>query len=60
MEWPYDHPRRGEMPPDRTALTLNEYTIRKPPYGKGDPRTADAARLLDLALRTSARRTANR
>jgi choline dehydrogenase-like flavoprotein len=37
MEWPYDHPRRGAMPPDSTALTLNEYTIRKPPYGKGDP-----------------------
>ena len=37
MEWPYDHPRRGEMPYDRHALTLNEYTIRQPPYA---PRTA--------------------
>ncbi len=35
MEWPYNHPRRGEMPPDDHALTLNEYTIRKPPYAKG-------------------------
>jgi choline dehydrogenase-like flavoprotein len=35
MEWPYDHPRRGEMPPNDHALTLNEYTIRKPPYAKG-------------------------
>lgn len=35
MEWPYDHPRRGEMPPTDHALTLNEYTIRKPPYAKG-------------------------
>ena len=36
MEWPYDHPRRGEMPYDRHALTLNEYTIRKPPYAAKD------------------------
>src|SRR5579862_8589664 len=35
MQWPYDHPRRGEMPPNDHALTLNEYTIRKPPYAKG-------------------------
>jgi len=34
-EWPYEHPRRGDMPPDRHALTLNEYTIRKPPYAEG-------------------------
>jgi len=34
-EWPYEHPRRGEMPPDRHALTLNEYNIRKPPYAEG-------------------------
>ncbi len=32
MEWPYDHPRRGKMPPDYHALTANEYTVRKPPY----------------------------
>jgi choline dehydrogenase-like flavoprotein len=35
MEWPYDHPRRGEMPPDSHALTRNEYTIRPRPYAKG-------------------------
>ncbi len=35
MEWPYEHPRRGAMPPDREALTMNEYTIRQPPYGAG-------------------------
>src|SRR5215472_4829212 len=35
MEWPYEHPRRGEMPPDSIALSLNEYTIRQPPYAKG-------------------------
>ena len=28
MEWPYEHPRRGDMPPGHHALTLNEYTIR--------------------------------
>jgi choline dehydrogenase-like flavoprotein len=37
MEWPYDHPRRGEMPPDSHGLTLNEYTIREPPYARGMP-----------------------
>jgi choline dehydrogenase-like flavoprotein len=31
-EWPYEHPRRGEMPPDRHALNSNEYTVRQPPY----------------------------
>jgi choline dehydrogenase-like flavoprotein len=35
MEWPYDHPRRGDMPRDREALTFNEYTIRQPPYAQG-------------------------
>ncbi len=35
MQWPYDHPRRGEMPPDDHALTRNEYTIRPRPYAKG-------------------------
>ncbi|HJQ23707.1 MAG TPA: GMC family oxidoreductase [Blastocatellia bacterium] len=34
MEWPYDHPRRGQMPPDSHALSFNEYTIRQPPYAK--------------------------
>jgi choline dehydrogenase-like flavoprotein len=32
MEWPYDHPRRGDAPPGWHALSLNEYNIRKPPY----------------------------
>src|SRR5262245_11631564 len=36
MEWPYDHPRRGEMPYTAHALSLNEYTIRQPPYVPGD------------------------
>jgi choline dehydrogenase-like flavoprotein len=35
MEWPFDHPRRGELPPGSHSLTLNEYTIRQPPYGPG-------------------------
>ena len=37
MEWPYDHPRRGDMPYSSHALRQNEYTIRKPPYAKGLP-----------------------
>src|SRR5438046_10395959 len=32
MEWPYDHPRRGDAPPGSHALSFNEYTIRQPPY----------------------------
>src|SRR5438132_5170555 len=35
MEWPYEHPRRGEMPPGHHALSFNEYTIGKPPYAEG-------------------------
>jgi glucoside 3-dehydrogenase (cytochrome c) catalytic subunit len=35
MEWPFDHPRRGNLPSDVHSLTLNEYTIRQPPYGPG-------------------------
>jgi hypothetical protein len=31
-EWPWQHPRRGEMPPGHHPLSLNEYTIRQPPY----------------------------
>ena len=36
-QWPYEHPRRGEMPPGHQPLSLNEYTVRQPPYGKGSP-----------------------
>jgi choline dehydrogenase-like flavoprotein len=35
MEWPYEHPRRGGLPPDSHALTFNEYSIHQPPYGAG-------------------------
>ncbi len=35
MQWPYDNPDRGALPPDRHSLTFNEYTIRRPPYGPG-------------------------
>jgi choline dehydrogenase-like flavoprotein len=37
MEWPYQHPRRGEMPPDYHALTAREYRIRQPPYAENSP-----------------------
>jgi glucoside 3-dehydrogenase (cytochrome c) catalytic subunit len=39
MQWPYDHPRRGKMPPDYHALTLNEYNIRPLPYAQNSPYT---------------------
>src|SRR3989449_7999267 len=35
MQWPYDHPRRGEAPPGSHGLSFNEYTIRQPPYEIG-------------------------
>src|SRR5882762_2504533 len=35
MQWPYEHPRRGEAPPGYHAVRFNEYNIRKPPYAKG-------------------------
>ncbi len=37
MEWPYDHPRRGRMPSDYHALTLNEYNVRDLPYARNSP-----------------------
>jgi choline dehydrogenase-like flavoprotein len=37
MQWPYEHPRRGAMPPDYHALSRNEYTLRQPPYGQDSP-----------------------
>ena len=37
MEWPYDHPRRGAMPPSYHALSAREYAIRQPPYASGLP-----------------------
>jgi choline dehydrogenase-like flavoprotein len=37
MEWPYDHPRRGDMPYSSHALSLNEYNVRPLPYAKGLP-----------------------
>jgi choline dehydrogenase-like flavoprotein len=35
MEWPYDHPRRGDLPPGSHGLSFNEYNVRQPPYAKG-------------------------
>ena len=37
MEWPYEHPRRGDLPPGYHALSFNEYEIRTPPYAQGSP-----------------------
>src|SRR5436853_5885583 len=35
MEWPYDHPRRGQMEPGSHPLSLNENNGRQLPYAKG-------------------------
>jgi choline dehydrogenase-like flavoprotein len=37
LEWPFEHERRGRMPPDRKALSFNEYSIRDSPYAKNTP-----------------------
>ncbi len=37
MEWPWEHPRRGKMPPSYGAVSMNEYAVREPPYTKGTP-----------------------
>jgi choline dehydrogenase-like flavoprotein len=36
MEWPYDHPRRGDMPYTSHALRGAEYAFRRPPYAPTD------------------------
>jgi choline dehydrogenase-like flavoprotein len=43
MEWPYDHPRRGQMPPDYHALTASEYNFRSLPYAQNSPYTKVAS-----------------
>jgi choline dehydrogenase-like flavoprotein len=37
-EWPYEHPRRGEMPAQFHALLPAEYAVRQPPYATKDSR----------------------
>lgn len=34
MEWPYEHPRRGQMPPDHYVLEEKDYKKHKPPYAR--------------------------
>jgi choline dehydrogenase-like flavoprotein len=34
MQWPYDNPYRGKMPPQYHALSYNEYNVRNPPYAQ--------------------------
>ena len=36
LEWPYDHPRRGDMAFTSHALRGAEYAFRKPPYAPKD------------------------
>jgi choline dehydrogenase-like flavoprotein len=35
MEWPYEHPRRGKLPPDTYVLNETDYKQLKPPYAQG-------------------------
>ena len=55
MEWPYDHPRRGQMPPGYHALTQNEYTDppaavrRRAPSSKKCSRTSRAGTARDYS-----------
>src|SRR5215471_11994575 len=37
MEWPYHHPRRVHVRPDRDGLAMNVFTSREPPYARGMP-----------------------
>src|ERR1700689_1446193 len=37
MGGPYDHPRRGALPPRSHSLTLNEYNIPARPYANRQP-----------------------
>lgn len=33
-QWPYEHPRRGDMPPGHSALTNEDYRDKPPPYAR--------------------------
>jgi choline dehydrogenase-like flavoprotein len=35
--WPYEHERRGDLPPDYHGISLNEYSVRHPPYAQTLP-----------------------
>lgn len=34
-EWPYEHPRQGQMPPDTYVLNESDYKKLTPPYARG-------------------------
>ncbi len=34
-EWPWEHPRRGQMSGAFHPLSMNEYQVREPPYAQG-------------------------
>jgi choline dehydrogenase-like flavoprotein len=34
MEWPYEHPRAGQMPPDHYVLDEKDYKKHRPPYAR--------------------------
>lgn len=50
MQWPYDHPRRGNMPPDYHALKSNEYTFRHSPYAQNSPYTKVTSYIQDWSF----------
>src|SRR4029453_3739389 len=33
----WEPPRRGDMPASQRGLTMDEYSLREPPYAKGSP-----------------------
>lgn len=34
MEWPYEHPRQGALPPDHYVLDESDYKKHRPPYAR--------------------------
>jgi len=34
VEWPYEHPRQGDLPPDHYVLNEKDYKQLKPPYAR--------------------------
>ena len=43
MEWPYEHPRQGQLPPDHYVLNEADYKKRTPPYGQHFKRYTNVA-----------------
>src|SRR5690349_24453796 len=37
MQWPYEHPRRGDLPAGHHVLNVDEDANREPPYAQDSP-----------------------